>query len=130
MKLGDKASDSPEISLVRQSAPGLYRLRDGVSSVEEVELQSADEVTPEGEFPEYGDFLPVVRVKSGDGEHLDRDEEFVECPSVLARSLVGWNVTSDDVWRLQSYRKVDGEWQLFAQLLDEDGVVVEEVEAE
>lgn len=111
MKLDDKASDSPDIDLVRQSAPGAYRLLTD-------ELVGADELTGDDEFPKYGDFLKVGRLRSGDEGPEVAGERFIECPTALAKWLVE-NVDLDDDFRIQSVRKVDGEWQYNAEIIDD-----------
>lgn len=96
--LDDKAQGSPEVTLAKQSAPGLYQL-------EELELYEADDITEEGEFPQFGDFLKVNRPHGG--------EEWVECPADLARWLVEEIDAETGEWfRILSAQKVDGEWEL------------------
>jgi hypothetical protein len=115
--LGDKSADRPEVSLVRQSAPGLYRLPE-VEELAEVELVAADDLTPEGDFPEYGEFLEVEVTGGGENPRIT-GTEFVECPSALARWVVengepgGW-------FRIRSVRKVDGAWQYDVETADPD----------
>lgn len=103
--LEDKAQESPDVDLARQSAPGAYRLLDN-------ELVAADELTPEGEFPQYGDFLHVGRLGpgAGDGEVEQKGEQYIECPQGLARWLVK-NCEVGDDFRIVSVQKVDGEWR-------------------
>ena len=103
--LDEKAQASPDVDLARQSAPGLYRL-------ETDELVSADELTPKGEFPQYGDFLEVSR-PAGTGEDARWREEvhYVECPQGLAAWLVEEEVGVGDPFRIQTVQKVDGNWE-------------------
>jgi len=100
--LEEKARDSPEVSLARQSAPGLYRLTT-------TDLVPADEITPEGDFPQYGDFLRV-EVTSGGTDPEWSGTEYIECPAALARWLVE-NVEVGESFRIRSVQKVDGEWR-------------------
>lgn len=100
--LDEKAQGSPEVALVRQSQASVYGLR-------ELELSEADELTPEGEFPEWGDFLPV--------EH-DR-VDWIECPQALARWLIEEELTEGDWFRIISVQKVDGEWVYDVERVDE-----------
>lgn len=105
MNIEDKARDTPEVSLARQSAPGAY-------IVLSTELASADEVTAEGEFPEYGDFLEVDRLTDTDGRlEPAGDERFIECPQGLAKFLVNHGAGEGFRFRIRTVRKVDGEWQ-------------------
>jgi len=105
MKLGDKAkqADQPEISLARQSAPGLYQL-------ETDELIEADDLTEEGQFPQYGTFLKVMTSNGGREITFDK-EEYIECPSALAKWLVDTEIEIGEFFRIQSVRKIDGNWQ-------------------
>lgn len=114
MKIEDKAADSPEVDLARQSAPGVYML-------ESKELKTADEVTPEGEFPEYGDFLPVRRaVGTGDDASWSETTKFIECPSGLARELVDLEISTGDGFRIVSLQKVDSEWRYEIERMELD----------
>jgi hypothetical protein len=109
MKIGDKAAESPEVSLSRDS-PGAYRLKDD-------ELTAADEITAEGEFPKYGDFLSVSRLRNGKDGVEPAEEQFVECPQSLAQQLVEIGVSIGDDFRILSASKVDGEWQIDVERL-------------
>lgn len=104
MKLAEKAESSPDVSLARQSAPGVYRLTTD-------DLVSADELTDEGEFPEFGDFLEVEKARGTSAEDASwGPSQFIECPQGLARWLVE-NIDVGDGFRVVSVQKVDGEWQ-------------------
>lgn len=106
MKLGDRNLDSPEVDLARQSAPGAYRLLTD-------ELTEADDVTDEGEFPEFGWF---IRVQGTGGE------QYIEVPGGLEKWLLENEIGVDDAFRILSVQKVDGEWLYDCeQLEDEDG---------
>jgi hypothetical protein len=110
MKLGDKAAETPDVDLARQSAPGAYRLLTD-------ELTPADELTAEGEFPQYGDFLEVGRLgQTGDGVEV-KGEQYIECPAGLAKWLVDEISVGDD-FRVVSVQKVDGEWQYDCEQLE------------
>lgn len=109
--LEDKASESPEVSLARQSAPGVYR-------VEDTELLPADDLTPEGDFPEFGEFLEVTPAGSGVGW---RDStEWIECPQALAKWLVENGAEEGFAFRILTVQKVDGSWRYECEELSED----------
>lgn len=113
MKIGDKAEESPEISLARQSAPGVYRLLND-------ELVPADELTAEGEFPEYGDFLKVETTTGGAEPSWNR-EEYIECPQALAQWLVEHQeIASKKGFRIRTVQKVDGAWQYECEVLSNE----------
>lgn len=112
MKISDKAEDTPDIELARQSAPGAYVL-DGE------ELSPADDLTEEGQFPEYGDFLPVHRARATeDGWEPTGDEMWIECPQDLAQFLVEQEVEPQDGFRIKDVKKVDGTWQYNCEILE------------
>lgn len=99
MNLEDKARDSPDVDLARQSAPGAYRMLT-------TDLEAANDLTPDGDFPQFGDFLKVERVGS------DGTEKYIECPAALARWLVHEADASPGFcFRIRSVQKIDGEWQ-------------------
>lgn len=104
MDIEDKAQETPDVDLARQSAPGAYRL-------ESTELTDANDVTPEGDFPEYGDFLEVTGTSG---------EQFIECPAALARWLVDNGIEAGDGFRIVSVQKVDGEWEYDCDELNDD----------
>lgn len=108
----EKAEASPEVDLVRQSAPGVYRL-------ETTELVGADDLTGEGSFPQYGDFLRVSTSHGGENPQWDA-EQYIECPQALAQWLVDHEVGEGDAFRIRDVTKVDGEWQYDAVEIDPD----------
>jgi hypothetical protein len=65
------------------------------------ELVPADELTPDGEFPQYGDFLHVG-TESG--------TQWIECPRALAAWIVDTGLSIGDGFRIRTVTKVDGEW--------------------
>lgn len=117
MKLGDRAAESPEVSLVRQSSPGLYRVPNSVESIEEIDLVSADDLTAEGEFPQYGEFLEV-QVTHGGPDPTVNGSEYIECPGALAKWLVE-EAEPGDWFHIQTVQKVDGEWQYELEIADD-----------
>jgi hypothetical protein len=115
MKLEDKAADRPDVKLARDSAPGAYELLTD-------ELVSADELTDEDEFPQFGDFLRVGRPGA------DGAETHIECPAALARWLVGEGIEIGDVFRIRSVQKLDNEWSYQCEPVD-DGLLEDAVGA-
>jgi len=109
MDLQDKAEETPEVSLARDLIESEYELTG-------TELVGADELTAEGEFPQYGDFLEVHEYSPVDG--TDRGEVFIEVPAALARWLVE-NVEEGERFRVVSVRKVDGEYSFDCETVDE-----------
>lgn len=102
--LQDKAdaANSDEVLLANESM-GLYKLKS-------LELTPADDVTPEGEFPEYGDFAEVETSNGGRNPSWD-ETAFVEVPGSLAEMLVDRDVEPGDVFRiLQVTKDASGEW--------------------
>jgi len=96
MKIQDKAETPTEdIDLARYSAARAYKLLTD-------ELVPADELTPESEFPQYGDFLHVG-TESG--------TQWIECPRALAAWIVEAGLSIGDGFRIRTVRKVDGEWE-------------------
>lgn len=122
MKLADKAADRPDIDLARESAPGAYVLLTD-------ELVEADELTAEGEFPQFGHFLEVGRITSSESPLSSYKEQYIECPAALARFLVE-NVSLNDAFRIQSVQKVDGEWEYKCEFVEleesDDGISLAE----
>lgn len=109
--LEDKAEGSPDVDLARQSAPGAYRLSSK-------ELAGADELTAEGEFPKFGDFLKVERLGYGDGDEPEaKGEKYIECPAGLAEWLVENEISVGDDFRVLQTQKVDGEWQYDCEVI-------------
>jgi len=96
MKIADKAKTTTEdIDLARYSAARAYKLLTD-------ELVSADDLTPEGEFPQYGDFLHVATTAGS---------QYIECPRALAAWLIDNELDVDSGFRIRTVRKVDGEWK-------------------
>lgn len=111
MNLKDKAQETPEVSLARQSAPAAYILLDD-------ELTAADELTPEDQFPQFGDFASVAKARAVDDGHEPSDQEqWIECPQDLARWLVDQDATEGFAFRVKQVTKVDGEWQYDCETL-------------
>lgn len=106
MKIGDKAqmADQDEIRLARDSM-GLYKL-------ESDQLVEADDLSPEGEFPEYGDFLEAVTTTGGANPSWNTPV-FVECPGNLAKQLVDMGLVEEGAaFRINSVRKnASGSWE-------------------
>ena len=107
--LEDKAyDDGPEVVLASDSA-GVYRLRDD-------ELTKADDIRGPDEFPEYGEFLDVARVRAADGNWTDGEPVWLECPAALAGDLVEADVTPGDTFALSEPNKsAGGNWQYTVQ---------------
>lgn len=111
----EKAEEAPEVSLPKQAAPGLYRL-------ESTELAEADDLTPEEEFPEFGEFLEVVTpTATGDADTAAwrGATEFVSCPKSLARQLADHGAEEGTVFRWLMAQKVDGTWQVELEFFDD-----------
>lgn len=104
MNIGDRAEESPDVDLARQSAPGAYRL-------ESKELTAADDVTAEGQFPEYGWFLDVTGTSG---------RQYIECPQGLAGWLDRNGVEPGDGFRIITCRKVEGAWAYEVERLSDD----------
>lgn len=101
MDLNDKAKETPDIDLLRDAQYSGYRL---VST----ELTPADELTDEGEFPQFGDFLQVALPDGSDSPPV----KWIECPQGLAQALVELDLGDGDEFRIEAATKVDGEWQV------------------
>ena len=115
--LGDKAAESPEVSLAKQSAPGLYRLNADGEDIEDIDLVPADELTPEGEFPQYGDFLEVGVPSDTGTENPSFDQtEYIEVPGALAAWLVE-EAEPGAVFRIRQVVKIDGEFDYDIELV-------------
>jgi len=105
MKIGDKAeaSNAPDVYLPRDSI-GLYRL-------ENDELTDCDEITEEGQFPEYGDFLEATEAVGGASPGWAGETCYVSCPGGLAEVLAGMEIEPGDCFRIESARKsASGSW--------------------
>lgn len=103
----DKAEETPEVSLARQSAPGAYR-------IESEKLVAADDISDEGEFPEFGEFLECLNPQA--------QTEYVECPQGLAQELVADGLNVGDYVRLKTVRKVDGNWEYSIEQIDVEDI--------
>lgn len=107
-----KSYDGPEIVLTSD----LPQRPDGW--IVETELVAHDELTPEGQFPEYGQFL---RVKLEDGE-----EEYWEVTGNLAASVMEMAEEREielvgAVLRISTVSKTpSGEWRFVLDLFSED----------
>jgi len=105
MKLGDKSerADRPEVRLPRDSV--------GIYTLQSLEYWAADEISDEGEFPKYGDFLKCRTTTGGADPEWDV-EVFVSCPLGLEEELLEMEVEDGDTFRIQQVSKnADGEWQ-------------------
>lgn len=98
--LEEKAQETPEVRLARDSAYSAYRL-------ESTELTDADELSDEGEFPQFGEFAECEIPSNGDSTA----EVYVEVPQNLAAQLVEAGIGEGDEFRIGEVSKVDGEWQ-------------------
>lgn len=77
----------------------------------EFDTVDADEVSPEDEFPEFGDWMPV--------EDEDGNETYVEMPQGLARLLLDADAEAGDTFEVLSVSKgVDGRWRFEGGLVD------------
>lgn len=104
MKLGDKSkkADRPEVRLPRDSM-GLYTLQS-------LEYVDADEISDEGEFPKFGDFLECMTTTGGADPEWNV-EVFVNCPLGLEEQLMELGIDDGDAFRIQQVSKnADGEW--------------------
>lgn len=108
--LSEKADRGPRVVLAGDLVESQY-------SHDVEELMNADELTPEGEFPQYGDFLPVEERSQMDGTF--RGECYVEVPAALAEWLVE-NTEPGDWWQVRAAEKVEGEWQVEAENVTRD----------
>lgn len=115
MKISDKAQETPEIDLAKQSAPGAYRLADD-------ELVEADEITEEGQFPKFGDFLPVKALRQTENGVETNGEMYIECPQALAQWLVENEIEIGEDFRVISNRKVDRNWEYTCERIEAEDV--------
>lgn len=109
--LEDKAAggDGPEVVLA-PDGPGYYRLEDR-------QLVEAEELSPEGEFPKYGEFLEVVRL-TRTGEPRG-PSEYLECTQDLARKLIDLSLGAGDKFTVKSTSKDNrGRWSWVVQRED------------
>jgi len=91
-----------DIHLTGDMAYSTYRL-------ESKELSPADEISDDGQFPQFGDFADVTIPTNGDG---DDPELWAEICSSLAQSLVEQELGEGDIFRVGPTEKVDGEWRV------------------
>jgi len=108
--LAEKADRGPSLTLASELLESQY-------CYEETELVPADELTPEGDFPQYGDFLPVQERSPVDSGF--RGDGYVEVPAALAEWLVE-NTKPGDWWQVHAIEKVDDEWQVEAENVSRD----------
>jgi hypothetical protein len=95
MKIEDKAQTIPDIDLAAYSGARAYIILSD-------ELVPADRLSPEGEFPKYGDFLHVMTT-GGEG--------YIECPQALAAWLVEQDASIHFGFRIRTVTKdSNGEW--------------------
>lgn len=112
--LEDKAEQAETEVRLASDAPGVYELNSP-------ELAPADEVSAEGEFPQYGDFLDTTTVVDARTFEEDPDtawtdeggqQVYVECPGDLAGTLVETGVEAGDVFAISQVNKSqDGAWK-------------------
>lgn len=60
--------------------------------LEDTDSTEADEISAEGEFPQFGEFLDVTALNGGAG---DLGPRWLECPGGLARELVEAGLAED-----------------------------------
>jgi hypothetical protein len=82
----DLASTARPVIRVENAENTPYRLLD-------TDTTDADDISPEGEFPQFGDFLDVLAL---DGNAAALGPRWLECPGGLARALVDGDLVSDD----------------------------------
>lgn len=105
MKIEDKAQKLPDIDLAAYSGARAYIILSD-------ELVPADRLSPEGEFPKYGDFLHIM-TSSGEG--------YIECPQALAAWLVEHDASPHFGFRIRTVSKnSDGEWDYSCEELTAD----------
>jgi len=108
--LADKAESGPDVTLAPDLLEGQY-------SYEDTELIGADELTDEGEFPQYGEFLPVDERSPYDGGF--REQTHIQVPTALAKWLIE-NTKPGDWWQVTEAKKVGGRWQIEASNVSDD----------
>lgn len=109
--LGDKArGDGPEVVL-----PADQPEEPPVTPMG-TELYDPNDLTPDGQFPEFGDFLRVCPVDE-DGEIVEDEERYWSTPKALADVLVEWAEENEEeptglVVSVDSVHKTpNGEWR-------------------
>lgn len=103
--LEDKAENDggPEVILASDAA-GVYRLTD-------YELISHQDIRETGEFPEYGDFTPVTKVRASDGEFVDGEDAYLETPGDLAKQIIESQVAPGELIAVSEPQKsLGGRW--------------------
>lgn len=114
MKLGDKSekADRPEVELASGNPIGMYRL-------ESDEYVDADEISDEGEFPQYGDFIECQTTTGGADPEWDV-EVYLECPLGLEKQLLDHEIGVGEAFRVRQVSKdANGEWNY---LIEEDAL--------
>lgn len=114
MKLGDKAEEAPDVTLVDDILESYYQLQE-----DDPELTAASDLSPEGEFPQYGDFLEVHEKSPVDGTF--RGETWLLIPQGLAQWLVEEKITSDDWWTVLDKQKDNGTWKFECEVIEDEG---------
>jgi len=99
MDLSDKAAETPDVCTAKSLVESHYEMTG-------TELVEADELTEEGEFPKYGDFLPVEEYSPYDDTH--RGEVYIEVSQRLAQWLTE-NVDVGERFEVERTWKEDGE---------------------
>jgi len=82
----DLASTARPVIRVENAENTPYRLQD-------TDTTDADDISPEGDFPQFGDFLDVTAL---DGNATDLGPRWLECPGGLARALVDKDLVAPD----------------------------------
>jgi len=106
--LEDVASAGVDVILASDLVESWYRL-------ETTDVTEADDLSPEGEFPQYGRFLQVTEFSNIDG--AERGETHIELPRHLAQWLVE-NADLGDRFEVMACEKRDGEWFFDVELVD------------
>ena len=103
--LDEKAENDDGIEvLLASDAAGVYRLQDD-------ELTSHENIREDGDFPQYGEFLACNKVRAADGEFIDGEDVWLECPGALAEGLVHRQVEPAEVFAVAEPQKsMGGRW--------------------
>lgn len=113
MKLDKKAEEPPDVTLTDDILESYYQLLE-----DDPDLVPADELTPEGDFPQYGDFLEVRERSPVDGTM--RGKTWLLISQDLARWLVEEQVDSEHWWVVRDKEKVDGTWQFNCEVVSDE----------
>lgn len=98
--LEEKAEQTRDVTRA-DSATGAYRL-------ESLDLTPAEDIGPEDQFPQYGDFLSVTALTRQGNEN---GEQWLECPAGLAAALLELDPgVGDTVVVTEASKTDDGEW--------------------